>query len=148
MLRNKIPFTATLFLEMWKRYSAEITHRWDLTGFDVQEEHPRPQYLARLAHVKRKQVNIVTNTMEPHVPFWKIRVPVTIFSFSVVILLVTLALATVVAVVLYRMSVLVALSVYSDEVDNSSAILFTTCTAACINLICIVIFNWVFNISL
>lgn len=79
---------ATLFLEMWKRYSAEITHRWDLTGFDIQEEHPRPEYLARLAHVKRKQVNVITNTMEPHVPFWKIRVPMTIFSFSIVILLV------------------------------------------------------------
>lgn len=28
---------AALFLELWKRYSAEITHRWDLTGFDVYE---------------------------------------------------------------------------------------------------------------
>lgn len=77
---------------MWKRYSAEITHRWDLTGFDVQEEHPRPQYLARLAHVKRKCVNIITNTMEPHVPFWKIKVPMTIFSFSIVLLLVRVKL--------------------------------------------------------
>nr|CAI5837012.1 unnamed protein product [Callosobruchus analis] len=128
---------ATLFLEMWKRYSAEITHRWDLTGFDIQEEHPRPQYLARLAHVKRKQMNVVTNTMEPHVPFWKIRVPMTIFSFSVVLLLVTLALATVLAVVLYRMSILVSLKTFNKTflVNNSSVMLFTTCTAASINLI-------------
>lgn len=83
---------ATTFLEMWKRYSAEITHRWDLTGFDVQEEHPRPQYLARLAHVKRKSFNHITNTQEPHVPFWKIRVPMTIFSFSMVLLLVKIML--------------------------------------------------------
>lgn len=34
-------FWATLFLEMWKRYSAEITHRWDLTGFDVHEGKSR-----------------------------------------------------------------------------------------------------------
>lgn len=79
---------ATLFLELWKRYSAEITHRWDLTGFDIQEEHPRPQYLARLSHVKRKQVNMITNTMEPRVPFWKMKLPATILSFSVVLLLV------------------------------------------------------------
>ncbi|EFA04121.2 anoctamin-5 isoform X2 [Tribolium castaneum] len=138
-------FWAALFLELWKRYSAEITHRWDLTGFDIQEEHPRPQYLARLAHVKRQEVNVVTNIMEPHVPFWRLRVPVTIFSFSVVMLLVTLALATVVAIVVYRMSVLFALRVYADTVDNSQAILFTTCTAACINLFCIVIFNWIYN---
>ncbi|KAJ8968708.1 hypothetical protein NQ314_002163 [Rhamnusium bicolor] len=134
---------------MWKRYSAEITHRWDLTGFDIQEEHPRPQYLARLAHVKRKRVNIVTNTMEPHVPFWKLRVPLTIFSFSVVLLLVTLALATVVAVVLYRMSVLVSLKAVNKSspilVDNSSAMLFTTCTAACINLVFIFIFNYIYT---
>ncbi|XP_030746412.1 anoctamin-1-like isoform X2 [Sitophilus oryzae] len=138
-------FWATTFLEMWKRYSAEITHRWDLTGFDVQEEHPRPQYLARLAHVKKKSVNIVTNTVEPHVPFWKIKVPMTIFSFSIVLLLVSLAMAAVVAVVLYRMSMLVALKVHSDKVDNSYAILFTTVTAACINLISIFIFNYIYT---
>ena len=51
---------AALFLEMWKRYSAEITHRWDLTGFDHQEEHPRPQYFARLAHITAKKVNFFT----------------------------------------------------------------------------------------
>ena len=51
-------FWAALFLEMWKRYSAEITHRWDLTGLDNQEEYPRPQYLARLAHIQNKRVKL------------------------------------------------------------------------------------------
>lgn len=138
-------FWATLFLELWKRYSAEITHRWDLTGFDVQEEHPRPQYLARLHNVKRRHMNTVTNTLEPHVPFWKMRVPATILSFSVVMLLVALAVATVVAVVLYRMSVMAALRVYGDRVTTSYAILFTTSTAAFINLFCIIIFNWIYT---
>jgi anoctamin-1 len=73
---------------LWKRYSAEITHRWDLTGFDIQEEHPRPQYLARLKNVKRREVNIVTNMVEPHVPFWRMKLPATVLSFSVVLLLV------------------------------------------------------------
>lgn len=79
---------AVLFLELWKRYSAEITHRWDLSGFDIKEEHPRPQYLARLAHVKRKHLNVITNTEEPCVPFWRTKLPATILSFSVVLLLV------------------------------------------------------------
>lgn len=131
-------------MELWKRYSAEITHRWDLTGFDVKEEHPRPQYLARLAHVKRRQMNIVTNTMEPLVPFWSVRLPATILSFSVVLLLIALALATVIAVVLYRMSVLTALSWWGhDTVITSYAILFTTATSASLNLCCIMILNWV-----
>ncbi|KAK6634066.1 hypothetical protein RUM44_004674 [Polyplax serrata] len=138
-------FWAAMFLELWKRYSAEITHRWDLTGFDIQEEHPRPQYLARLAHVKKTHINVVTNTMEPYVPFWKVRFPATLMSFSIVILLVAMAVAAVLGVVLYRMSVLAALSVYGDSVITSYAILFTTATAATINLGGIVIFNWIYS---
>lgn len=136
-------FWAALFLELWKRYSAEITHRWDLTGFDTYEEHPRPQYLARLANVKKVRIDYVTNTREPHPPFWRMKLPATVFSFSVVILLVLLALAAVLAVVLYRMSMLAALSVYGDKVTTSWALLFTTATAASINLCLIFVFNWV-----
>ena len=74
-------------MELWKRYSADITHHWGLTGFDLQAEHPRPEYLARLRNAKCK-INVVTQTREPYVPFWKVRVPATILSFSVVLLLV------------------------------------------------------------
>ncbi|XP_034950899.1 anoctamin-4 isoform X1 [Chelonus insularis] len=135
---------ATLFLELWKNYSAEITHRWDLTGLDAQEEHPRPQYLARLAHVKKKAVNVITNTVEPKVPFWSMRLPATILSFSVVLLLIAVAMAAVLGVILYRMSVLTTLSVYGHATLTSNAILFTTATAACLNLCCIVLFNWLY----
>jgi anoctamin-1 len=82
-------FAGTLFLELWKRYSADITHHWGLSGFDLQAEHPRPEYLARLRDAKYK-INVVTQTKEPYVPFWKVRVPATILSFSVVLLLVIL----------------------------------------------------------
>lgn len=130
---------------MWKRYSAEITHRWDLTGFDIHEEHPRPQYLARLAHVKKKRVDYITNTCEPYPPFWRMTLPAAVFSFSVVILLVAMAVATVLGVILYRMSVLAALSVHGNKVTTSHAILFTTVTAASINLVLIVFFNWFYT---
>ncbi|KAL6259932.1 hypothetical protein P5V15_009842 [Pogonomyrmex californicus] len=135
---------ATLFLELWKKYSAEITHRWDLTGLDAQEEYPRPLYLARLAHIKKKSINIITNTEEPKVPYWKMRLPATILSFSVVLLLIAVAMAAVLGVVLYRMSVLTALSVYGNPMVTSYAILFTTATAASINLCCIILFNWLY----
>ena len=36
---------ATVYLEMWKRYAARITYRWDLSNFDAVEEYPRPEYL-------------------------------------------------------------------------------------------------------
>lgn len=138
-------FWASLFLELWKRYSAEITHRWDLTGFDVHEEHPRPQYLARLAHVRKKKINSVTNTEEPQVPFWRMKLPATLFSMSVVILLILLAFAAVLGVVLYRMSVLATISVYRGDITTSWALLFTTATAACINLVLIVLFNYLYE---
>ena len=130
-------------MELWKRYSAEITHRWDLTGFDIHEEHPRPQYLARFSHVKKVRIDSVTNTEEPKPPFWAMKLPAAIFSFSVVILLIGLALVAVLSVVLYRMSVLAALIVYGEKLTTSAALLVTTTTAAVVNLILILILNYV-----
>ncbi|XP_044002725.1 anoctamin-5-like [Aphidius gifuensis] len=134
----------TLFLEFWKKYSAEITHRWDLTGLDAQEEHPRPHYLARLAHVKKKKNNVITNAIEPKVPFWSMKLPATILSFSVVMLLIAIAMASVLGVIFYRMSLLTTMSLWGNSAITSNAILFTTATAACINLCCIVLFNWLY----
>uniref|UniRef100_A0A2A4JBM3 Anoctamin n=1 Tax=Heliothis virescens TaxID=7102 RepID=A0A2A4JBM3_HELVI len=139
-------FWAACFLELWKRYSAEMTHRWDLTGFDVYEEHPRPQYLARLAHVKRTQLNVVTGEREPMVPFWRMRLPATLMSFSIVALLVLMALATVLGVVLYRMSLLGASILRNgNALTTYNPIMFTTATAACINLCFICLFNYVYQ---
>lgn len=56
---------------------------------------------------------------------------------------IALAVVAVLALVLYRMSVLAALSVYGDNVITSYALLFTTATAASINLCLIVLFNMV-----
>ncbi|XP_076333778.1 uncharacterized protein LOC143237913 isoform X2 [Tachypleus tridentatus] len=51
-------------------------------------EHPRPEYLAKLSTVKKKKVNFITGVNEPCVSFWKRRVPCTIFSWTMVLLLV------------------------------------------------------------
>lgn len=99
--------------------------------------------MARLAHVKKIRVDYVTNTQEPQPPYWRMKLPATVFSFSIVILLVALAVAAVLGVVLYRISVLAALSVHT-----SNAILFTTVTAAFINLVLIFIFNWVIKLRM
>lgn len=138
-------FWATLFLELWKRYSAEITHRWDLTGFDVHEEHPRPQYLARLSHVRKIRIDYVTNTKEPMAPFWRMKLPATVFSFSVVLLLVALAFAAVIGVVIYRMSILTLIKVGNNKMTTSEAIMFTTASAACINLCLIYVLNYIYT---
>lgn len=53
-------------------------------------------------------------------------------------------MAAVLGVVLYRMSVLTALTVSGHPMITSYAILFTIATAACINLCCIILFNWLY----
>lgn len=138
-------FWAALFLEHWKRYSAEITHRWDLTGFDVHEEHPRPQYLARLKTIRKEKQDYVTNANEPNVPFWRMKLPATLLSVSVVLLLIIVAMATVLGVVLYRMSMMATVHLFKTDVTTSFAILFTSSTAAMINLVLILILNYFYE---
>ncbi|XP_017969039.1 anoctamin-1 isoform X3 [Drosophila navojoa] len=138
-------FWATLFLELWKRYSAEITHRWDLTGFDVHEEHPRPQYLARLEHIEPTRTDYVTNIKEPRVPFWRMKLPATVFSFSVVVLLIALAFVALVAVVVHRMSMLAALKVDGSGMTTSKAIVIAAASAAFVNLCLLYILNYLYN---
>lgn len=89
MLLIILHFLATLFLELWKRYSATITHRWGLTGFTLEAEHPRPQYLARLSGSNHTKVNLITGNIEPTVPWWK-KVPATLFSISILLILVSI----------------------------------------------------------
>lgn len=137
-------FWAALFLELWKRYSAEITHRWDLTGFDLKEEHPRPQYLARLKTLRRTKTDYVTSEVEPAPPIY-MKLPATLFSISAVMFLIAVAIACVLGVVLYRMSMLATLSYYKSDLTTSFAILFTTATAASINLVLIFILNYFYE---
>lgn len=72
---------SALYLEFWKRYCAEINHRWGLSEYDLDSEHPRPQYLAKFANAKKK-FNYVTNREEPVVPFCTIKLPTMVLSFS------------------------------------------------------------------
>ena len=124
-------FWSIIFTEMWKRYSAEITHRWDVFGYDPEEEHPRPEYLAQLKNVKvdfsqvwiynskytsqERTINFVTQCSEPKPPFWKMKLPGILVSWTSVVFFIVLALITVMAVILYRMSMIVALSSCQDD---------------------------------
>ncbi|CAG0916416.1 unnamed protein product [Notodromas monacha] len=138
-------FWSALFFEFWKRYRVAVTHKWDLTGFNKLEEQPRPQYLAKLKNTDKRKMNYVTRQEEPAIPFWSLQVPMYLCSFSAVMMLILLALAAIFGVILYRMSTLTALSMQSsDNVLTSYAMMFTTVTAACLNLVCIMIFQQVY----
>ncbi|RZC37101.1 anoctamin-1-like [Asbolus verrucosus] len=136
-------FWSILYLELWKRYSAEITHRWGLTGFDLQAEPPRPEYLIRLANAKKRKLNVVTNLDEPAVSFWKVKLPSLILSFTVALLWVLIALIVVFGIVIYRMSLITSEVLYKDK--TSYRIYILPITAGIINLICIMILNIMYN---
>lgn len=40
-----ISIWSTIYLELWKRYSAKICFQWDLSDFSTFDEYPRPEYL-------------------------------------------------------------------------------------------------------
>ncbi|XP_056131842.1 anoctamin-2b [Lampris incognitus] len=46
---------AAMFLEHWKRRQISLSHSWDLTGIEEDEEHPRPKYETVLLQKRQKK---------------------------------------------------------------------------------------------
>ena len=136
---------AVVFLELWTRYSAKLTHRWDVYGYDPEEEHPRPEYLAELDQVQERRVNFVTQTSEPKPPFWKMKFPRFVMSWSILGVLVMIAFIAVLGIILYRMSMIVALSTLNYQTIKGYWSLLISFTGAGINLVFILIFNLLYN---
>lgn len=101
-VRNSIVFktisfieivTATLYLELWRKYSADIQHRWGMRGFKNQVEPPRPEYSAHLHRLninkKRTHYDFSIPVEELQPPFWEIVFPSLLFSYSIMVLFVS-----------------------------------------------------------
>lgn len=54
---------AVVFLEMWKRYQAELCWDWDLRDFEVEEESIRPEFQAAVKTIRK---NPITGNKEPY----------------------------------------------------------------------------------
>ena len=76
-----------MFLELWKRQQVVLQWRWDMEGFE-EEEEMRPQYEEM---VKTTRINPVTKREEPYLPFWN-KLGRTVAANSIVILMVRLSL--------------------------------------------------------
>ncbi|KAJ8964118.1 hypothetical protein NQ314_005114, partial [Rhamnusium bicolor] len=111
--------------------------------FDLQAEPPRPEYLLRLGTAKRKKLNVVTQLQEPVVPFWRVKLPSIILSFTIAFFWTIIALGVVIGVVIYRMSYLTSDIFYEDK--TSYRIYVVPITAGLINLVCIVILNLIYD---
>lgn len=78
----------------------------------MQAEPPRPEYLFRLANAKKKKLNVITQLQEPVVPYWRVKLPSIILSFTIAFFWTMVALAVVLGVVIYRMSYMTSASLY------------------------------------
>ena len=64
---------------------------------------------------QERTINFVTQTSEPKPPFWRMKLPGIVVSWTSVLFFITLAMITVIAVILYRMSMILALSTCDDD---------------------------------
>nr|XP_022287592.1 anoctamin-4-like isoform X1 [Crassostrea virginica] len=128
---------ASFFHEFWKRKQAEIEYEWDVADFEDGEETVRPEYEAG---VKRRRTNPVTNRDEPYVPQWS-KCFRYFTSFGVLVFFLALVLAAVFSVILYRIVMSAILYGNSESLIKTRASFISSISAACINLVIILILN-------
>ncbi|CDQ70830.1 unnamed protein product [Oncorhynchus mykiss] len=136
----------TVFLEFWKRYQAELEYEWDTVEFLEQEEQPRPEYEANCNH---ERINPVTRAKEK-VPYTAcgrcIRVSL---GIGTVLFWIVLILASVVAIIVYRLAVFFSFStrLQSDLKELEpfkeyvTAQMATSVTASIISFVVIMVLN-------
>ncbi|CAG0886850.1 unnamed protein product [Darwinula stevensoni] len=145
-----VVMAATLFLELWERKQAVVAWEWDLEGFE-EEEEPRPEYEAK---VKTTRLNPVTLQHEPYVSRYSRCMR--LFTVSSFILFLAslrvewvlfeqlfLVLAAVFGVIVYRLTIIAVLNSSQVGLFKSNAKTVASVTAAIMNLIVIIFFNWV-----
>ncbi|XP_021560446.1 anoctamin-6 isoform X4 [Neomonachus schauinslandi] len=139
----------TLFLEFWKRRQAELEYEWDTVELQ-QEEQPRPEYEAQCTHVV---INEITQEQE-RVPFttWGKCVRITLCA-SAVLFWILLIIASVIGIIVYRLSVFIVFSTKLPETLNGTDSIqkyltpqtATSITASLISFVIIMILNIIYE---
>ncbi|XP_052132194.1 anoctamin-4, partial [Frankliniella occidentalis] len=127
-------FWATMFLEMWKRRAAVIRWEWDLQYVE-QDEEPRPEFEA---NVNTYRMNPVTRQREPYLTSWNRCLRFTATGSAVMFMVVVVCCA-VLGTIIYRISLVTVFHSGGGNFLKKHAKIFTSITAACINLIIILI---------
>uniref|UniRef100_A0A8D2LEP6 Anoctamin n=1 Tax=Varanus komodoensis TaxID=61221 RepID=A0A8D2LEP6_VARKO len=126
----------TLFLEFWKRRQAELEYEWDTVEFLEQEEQVRAEYEAKCHHVV---VNEITQ--------------VRIFLKHFLKNLILLIIASVIGIIVYRLSVFLVFSAkLPRHINGTEAIkkyltpqTATSVSASVISFIIIMILNMIYE---
>ncbi|XP_038637284.1 anoctamin-6 isoform X2 [Scyliorhinus canicula] len=135
----------TVFLEFWKRKQAALEYEWDTVELE-QEEPRRPEYEAKCTIPKR---NPITQEEElvPYSTFGKcMRI---VCGGSTVLFWISLIIASVIAIIVYRLAVFFEFSVRMREKINDlepikdyvTPQMATSVTASLINFLFIMILN-------
>ncbi|XP_041074922.1 anoctamin-1-like isoform X3 [Polyodon spathula] len=161
---------AAMFMEHWKRRQMRLNYKWDLTGFEEEEEavkdHPRAEYESRVMkksmkkeHRKRKKhpevVNEGTNKWKQTVETamagvkltekekltWRDRFPAYMTNAVMILFMIGLTFAIVFGVILYRISTAAALAMSSSPSTKSNVRVTVMATAVIINLVVILILD-------
>uniref|UniRef100_G1SCV2 Anoctamin n=1 Tax=Oryctolagus cuniculus TaxID=9986 RepID=G1SCV2_RABIT len=140
----------TLFLEFWKQRQATLEYQWDLVDFEEEQQQLqlRPEFEAMCKH---RKMNTVTKEMEPHMPLWN-RIPWYVLSGATVTLWMTLVVACMVAVIVYRLSVFATFASFIQSEASLQPVrsfltpqLTTALTGSCLNFIVILILNFFYE---
>ncbi|XP_055596668.1 anoctamin-4 isoform X3 [Uranotaenia lowii] len=133
-------FWATTFLEMWKRKQSVLVWEWDLQNIE-NEEDMRPEFETT---VKTFRTNPVTREKEPFMPTWDRAIRFFATS-SAVLFMISIVLGAVLGTIIYRISVVSVIYSGGGTFFRKHAKLFTTMTAATINLIIIMILTRIYH---
>ncbi|XP_046389365.1 anoctamin-7-like [Ischnura elegans] len=134
-----VSFWAVTFLEYWKRKSASLAHHWDCTGFQEEEQRPRPEFAARAPFLER---NPITGVREPSFPS-RLRHKRIAAGIGIIFLMMSLVMIFIVAVIIYR--VLVSIPLFQNATFRSQAQSIANITGACVNLCLIMAMSRVYE---
>ncbi|XP_052889147.1 anoctamin-4 [Anopheles moucheti] len=133
-------FWATTFLELWKRKQSVLVWEWDLQNIE-NEEDMRPEFETT---VKTFRINPVTREKEPYMPTWT-RAVRFIATSSAVLFMISVVLGAVLGTIIYRISLVSVIYSGGGSFFRTHAKLFTTMTAALINLIIIMLLTRIYH---
>lgn len=139
---------AATFMEHWKRKQMRLNYRWDLTGFEEEEEavkdHPRAEYEARVLEksLKKESKNKETDKVKLT---WRDRFPAYLTNLVSIVFMVAVTFAIVLGVIIYRISTAAALAMNSSPSVRSNIRVTVTATAVIINLVVIILLDEVYG---
>ncbi|KFV88675.1 Anoctamin-6, partial [Struthio camelus australis] len=141
----------TLFLEFWKRRQAELEYEWDTVEYLEQEEQIRPEYEARCTRVVMNEIT----QQEEHVPYTACGKCMRMtFCTSAVLFWILLIIASVIGVIVYRLSVFLVFSAtLSQHITGTQSAIrkyltpqtATSITASIISFIVIMTLNIIYE---